>query len=33
LNCLITEDILEAVEKAEWAALIVTVLKPDKINV
>ena len=33
LNRLITEGTLEPVETAEWAALIVAVLKPDKYNV
>ena len=33
LNRLVTEGSLEAVEVAEWAALIVAVLKPDKTKV
>ena len=33
LNCLVAKGTLEPVEVAEWAAPIVSVLKPDKINV
>ena len=33
MNCVVAEGTMEPVEIADWAAPIVPVLKPDKVNV